>query len=116
MAALEMARGDSLSLNLAVTSGGVPLTLVGKSLRFVAKRGVGDSDASAVITKTTPTGIVVTDAPGGLARIDLLPADTSALPALPELLVWDIQLINGSAVYTIESGTLLVKPDVSVTV
>lgn len=113
---LSMRRGDTLRIDHTVTQGGAALNLTGKTLRFTAKRSHADGDAAAVFTKMIGSGITVTNAVGGLASTTISPADTSGLPALAQLLVWDLQLVDGSNVYTVETGTLLVSPDVSVTV
>ena len=115
MADFTMKRGDTLPINHTVTDGGAAVNLTGKSLRFMAKRSVADADSAAVITKTIGSGITVTNPTGGLAQTLISPADTTGLPAIAQLLQWDLQMVDGSNVYTLESGTLLVSPDVSVT-
>jgi len=115
MTDFSMKRGDTFLIDHTITSGGAAFDLTGKSLRFVAKRSVADADSAAVIVHTIGAGIVVTNATGGLARTTISPADTTGLPALAQALAWELQLTDGSNVYSVDAGTLLVSPDVAVT-
>jgi hypothetical protein len=111
-------RGDNESFTITVRdAAGATVALTGASLRFMAKRRARDADAAAVITKTTASGIThdpdQVGAGKGKATIALLPADT----ALAAVLVWDLQLRDGSGlVQTVATGSLRIRPDVSVTV
>jgi hypothetical protein len=115
MADLEMYRGDDASFNIAVQKDGAPVDLSGATLRFTAKRGRLEPDADAVLSKSTAGGggITITDAPGGIARVDVLPADTDAL-ARAVRLVWDLQAVDAaSKVRTLATGRLVIHADVT---
>jgi hypothetical protein len=111
---LDMYRGDDESFDVAVVDkNGVVVNLTGASLRFTVKRDAADLDVDAVITKTTGSGITVTNAAGGIARIDIAATDTSAM-IRGTLLVWDLQVRDSnSKTRTLASGTLRIIVDVS---
>lgn len=120
MTDFTMPRGDTFFIDHTVTSAGSPYDLTGKSLRFVAKRAVGDPDSAAVFVKTSPSGgVAITNPTQGLARTTIAPADTSGLAAVAHALRWELQVTdptpNPDAVYTVDKGYLLVDPDVAVT-
>jgi hypothetical protein len=115
MSELEMYRGDDESFDIAVTKDGIAVDLTGASIRFTAKRRATDVDLEAVIAKTSAVagGIVVTNALGGIARVDIVPADTEDLTASARL-IWDLQAVDGTGkVRTLADGTLIVHADVS---
>jgi hypothetical protein len=92
---------------------GTPFNITAMTLRFTAKRSRTDADAQAVITKTvTGSGITITGGSAGKARILLAPGDTGSLGG-SERLFYDVQLADGSTVYTLVSGRLLVLADIS---
>lgn len=107
---LEMYRGNDRVFSLTITrADGSPVPLAGASLRFMARLSVSDTDADAVITKTTPTGITVTDASHGMVDVIIDSADTVSLYA-PCTLIYDVELKEGSNyVSTAAHGVLLVK-------
>ncbi len=78
---LSMQQGDSLVVAIAlVDSDDVAITLAGGTLRF----GMAHSPnaGASLITKSSPaSGIVIDDAPNGLATLTVLPADTASLPS-----------------------------------
>jgi hypothetical protein len=111
---LSMYRGDDESFDVAVVDrDGDVVDLTGADLRFTAKRDVGDLDVDAVMAKTIGAGITVTNAAGGLARIDIDAADTDTMTR-GTVLVWDLQAQdNSDKVRTLASGTLRIQVDVS---
>ncbi len=106
-----MKRGDTTIFRATVRDAdGVALNLTGKTIRFTAKYGIADADAAAVIAKTTPTGVVITDAAAGICEVRLVTTDTSTLTATYDL-VWDLQVADGSSTQTVDSGVLRVEMD-----
>jgi hypothetical protein len=107
MTVLEMTRGDTTTFDVTLTDGdGDPLDLTDLDLTFTA------SHAAMVITKTVGDGITVTDLAGGLASIELVPDDTADLEERM-VLDWDLQVSDGTDVYTPLAGSLLVEMDVT---
>ena len=109
-----MTRGDTVSFNIAVTLSGAPFDLAGCSLWFTGKNKFTDPDNAAIFQKTISHGIVVTNSTQGLATVTLLPADTISLSLVKTILFWDLQLKDsGNNIYTINSGNLIVSPDIT---
>jgi hypothetical protein len=113
MAALTMTRGSTALVTVTVIDGaGAALDLTGTTLRFTAKRSLRDAQADAVIAKATGAGITHrSPESGGIADVDIEPADTSGLAPYPIALAYDVELVSGADVYATESGTLTVSPD-----
>lgn len=113
---LRMDRGDSASFTVAATqANGDPQSIVGATVWFTAKDRLTDEDAGAVIAKTTTgdAGVTIVDGPGGIARVDLDPADTAALTG-PTTLYWDVQAKDASgSVRTLARGRLFISLDVT---
>ena len=105
---LTMTRGDERSLSIAVTdSGGSAYNLTGKRLLFTARH------KATTISKTTVSGITVTNAAGGLATVLLSPSDTSGF-ADRVVLACDLQTDdNPASPVTLASGTITVLPDIT---
>ena len=112
-----MHRGDTFQFTLTVTQNNAAFNLTSATIRMTAKWRYDDADVDAVFTVSTSTsGIVITNAAGGLATVTLVPSKTSSLPANRVDLYYDIQVTDASNnVYTVTDGTLIVLPDVSVT-
>jgi hypothetical protein len=116
MSALTMKRGDTPVWRFTVVDAdGAAVNLTGYSARFTVKRNVNHDDTDAFLTKTIGSGITVTNAAGGLLEVRLAAADTEDL-VRDTTLVWDLQIAAGANVYTVDSGTLAVALDVSITV
>lgn len=118
MSQLSMVRGDTLIFDVAVVDkAGAPVNITGKTLIFTVKARYSDADNAAIAQKKTPSsGITITNGAGGLATVTLQPADTRNLTDQWQTLVWDLQLVDGTNVYTVASGTLQVTPDVTVSI
>ena len=86
---------------------------IGAVLWFTVKVGPSDPDSAAVIQKSSGDGIAhanqTTDE--GEAAITVDPADTT--DARPGSYVYDLQLVQGSAVTTLESGVFTLLADVT---
>src|SRR6267378_3366965 len=95
-------RGDTRKWVLTCTSKtGGPLNLTGATLRMYAKAKMTDLDAAAIIKKDSAGigGIVVTDAPNGLATVTILPADTLSF-VVDTTLAYDIQVTEADGTVT----------------
>ena len=116
MTMLEATRGDDETYELTILAADQqPVNLTGAQLWFTAKRSHHHSDAEAIIRKTIGAGITVVDAAAGRADVKVDAADTAGLPADQLQLVWDCQLKDASGqVSTVDSGRLVIVPDVTV--
>ena len=92
-------RGDTETINLTIKNpDGSARDITTDSIKFTVKKRV--QDASYVVQKTVGSGIVKTNAAGGLATVTLNPADLNSL-AEPRTLVCDIEVTtSGGAVAT----------------
>ena len=119
MSHLAVTRGDSATFTLTLTDEdtGAPVNLTGMTMTFTAKRRPTDSDAQALIAKSTADGIVIDVAPEtGLATLTLDPADTEDLsPAqIGRSLYWDLQIDDMAGdVRTPLSGLLAISADMT---
>lgn len=110
-----MVRGDSPSFDLDINNpDGSAFNLTGATLVMSAKRHGDDPDYRALFTKTSAGGgstISITNAAGGLARVDMKPIDTRDVQT-PALLWYDVQVsFPSGAIYTPISGWLTVEGD-----
>ncbi len=114
---LTIFRDRTFAMNLAVTQAGAPFNLTSATVRMTAKFNYTDLDAAAVFKLSTNTsGIAITNSVGGLATVTITPTNTSALPANPVNLYYDIQVTDASAnVWTVADGILYVLPNVTIT-
>ena len=111
----EMSRGDTVELDGHATLAGLDYNLVGKTLWFTGKTSKGLADTTATWQRTIGNGITLVDSAKGKYRLKLEPGNTAGLPALKTLIYWDVQAkdANGN-VYTLKSGQVIVKPDITV--
>ncbi len=114
---LKMIRGDTFVFDIAVVLNGAAVDITSGLLRMTAKWAVTDADIVAVFQLSSPaSGIVITNATGGLATVTIPPADTVGLPAYTTTLAYDIQLeFSATEIYTVLRGNLIVFPDVTLT-
>lgn len=102
---ITLTRGDDNPMALVT---GVDLT--GGSVRFTASYQV---DGTPVFTKTSVTGIAVTDPAGGLATVSIAAADWAAYTGKGPL-VYDVEVTTAAGkVSTVLKGTITVLQDVS---
>ena len=74
---LEMVAGDHADIVIAVTaSNGVIKNLTGATIKWTL---YDDANGAFVLNKTTGGGVTVTDGPGGVCTVALVPADTLAV-------------------------------------
>lgn len=111
---LIVKRGKTLPFSATCTSNGQPFDLTGATLKFLAKRSVGDADDAAVITKTSDVGggIVVPTPTNGVAQVQILAADTAALTNAETVLYWELQVVSATNPFTVAGGPLTVEPAV----
>lgn len=107
---LEITRKKTGVWVLTVTDvGGAAVDLTGLTLHFHATAGLVD------INKSSPaSGIVITNALGGLATLQLNPADTAALPAGEGVysVPCELTLVDGTSYYELARGDLHIDPNV----
>lgn len=91
------------------------IDLTGAALFFTAKLSTNDPDASAVVSLTLGSGIVLNDAQAGEGEVTIPPAATDSLTGpWPLALEYDLQAkLAGGQIYTIERGRLIIEPDVT---
>jgi len=116
---ITVIKGDDRTLGLIVYTDSTlanRFSLADCDLWFTVKNKASDSDADAVIQKTSAASdeINVTDAAQGEAEIYLLPEDTESLPAVVARLFFDVQ-VKGSdgKIKTVSKGSFVVEPDVT---
>lgn len=117
MTDLRMTRGDDKAFAFVLTTAsGDPLDLTGASVYMTAKEAYSDTDDGATFQKTNLDGITVLNAANGLIRVDLVPTDTEDLDDRRVRLYYDIQVRDADdKVTTVQSGRLVVYPDVTLT-
>lgn len=105
MGKLTVDRGTTFTIDIVYKKNGVAATLSGATVRFTVKSVEYDTsttDATAVITKNVTSHV---DAPNGLSKITINPADTATLT--PGKYLYDIKVAEGGgAIYKIDEGTL----------
>ena len=111
-------RGDGETYLLTVTEDDAPLDLTDAEMWMTAKRHIRDADADAIFQKTVGDGITIdADPTTGLATVELVPGDTSALAARTVRLIYDVQVkLSSGRIITPLKGTLTVEPDVTVSI
>lgn len=115
--ALTIHQGDDEVLDITVQKpDGTPQDLTGCKLWFYVKASIKDTDADALIKKTTlpGEGITVTDAVNGIAEISIANADTSGFADinLGRELPWGLQALDGSdKITTLANGVITVTKD-----
>jgi hypothetical protein len=112
MGAIEMYRGNSKTWTLTVTNNSVPVDITSVDLYFTAK--TAEDTATEVFQKTVGAGITITDGVGGIASVNLGPADTTGIPSRITKLFYDVEYDDGTNIYTIDKGVLTINPDITV--
>ena len=114
-----MRRGDTFIIDIVVPEDAcTPKNLTGFEVWFTAKEHYAVPDAQASIRLGTSPPLTGVPSPSrfeGKVRI-VIPAQARVnLPDTPMMLVYDVQLkeISTGRIFTVESGTLTVSPDVT---
>ena len=114
-AELRVHRGKTEPYALTIRDGaGALINLDAKSLTLTVRRELGDV---AIATKTTGAGIThradQAGAGKGLADVLFAPADFTALPNRRQVLVYDVELVDGASEYQAVWGRLELLPVVT---
>lgn len=100
---IKVARGDSKTIQITVRDkfGDLaPFDLTGAIVYFTVKKTIAETDASAVIAKTSDGGgITIISAANGEFDIELTPGDTSITPME---YVFDVRIAKSGSVYSME--------------
>lgn len=125
---MEWFRGESYSIPDAIkTAAGVAVNITGWTLAFTVRRGyinaagelirpdgagwdVTGEDPDVLLTKTSGSGITITDAPGGVLTIAVTDTDTLALEV--DDLAYDVWRTDNGSEALLTHGNLRVKPAV----
>lgn len=107
---LTMVRGDTLDLVVTFTDNtGTLIDDAGAQYRMTAKFKEIDADPGVF-------SVTAHQSSAGTATLSVPPSSTQSLPAQTQSLVYDIQVTEtGGRVTTIQYGSLIVTPDISVT-
>ena len=116
MSELTMLRGDTKTLPFTATRNSAVLDLDDAKVWFTVKRSVADEDEDAFLQKTEAEGIEILDEDEGTLVVTIDAEDTDGLEirGAGKTLYWDLQVKMGTGeVDTIDSGTLVITPDVT---
>jgi hypothetical protein len=106
-----MFRGDYKQFDIRVEDATGPRDLSADELWFTVKRAIADADPGLFQKTKSGGGIAVVGL--GLARVTIVPADTTALLAT-ERFLYDVQLrATAGQPRTVDSGGLTVFADVT---
>ena len=105
---LEIEAGATFSRTLTWTANGTPVNLTGSSARLMARTSY--SDANTTLNLATPSACLsISNATGGVIAIAIDAATTANLVDG----VYDLEIVTGSIVQRLVSGSLTVSPEVS---
>ena len=107
----SMTRGDAKSYRVTVKDeAGALVNLTGATIIAQFRK---HPHSPATISLAVGSGIVVENAAGGVFRMDIAPAMTSALGNWRQVLGFDVQVTKDGAPVTVARGTLTIEPDYS---
>jgi len=105
---LEIEAGASFNRTLTWTANGTAVNLTGSSARLMARTSY--SDANTTLNLATPSACLsISNATGGQIAIAIDAVTTANLVDG----VYDLEIVTGSIVQRLISGTLTVSPEVS---
>lgn len=97
--------GDHADLQFTVVdSTGTAVNITGATISWKCAAAV--DSASALFTKTTASGITITNGAAGIFKVSILPADTTALSGV---LYHEAQMTLSGAVTTVAVGKLTIE-------
>jgi hypothetical protein len=107
---IEIPRGDGRVETFTVTdAAGAVVNITGMTIRLMVKR---THSGSVLITKSVGSGVTITDGAGGVLTVTFAATETDDLAGK---YVWDLEVTDGASVpRTVASGSLYVRPDVTV--
>ena len=101
---MNVTRARTAIFNLAFTQSGVPLNILGMTVKFAVTDFIGNNPL--ILKDSAGNGIVVTDATNGLATLTISVSDTELLSDQPSLsLIFELILINGSQRLSCQNGS-----------
>lgn len=107
MAIIKRVRGDNYDLEIEITdNSGNPIDLTGTTVFFTVKRNYNEPDGSALISIDVTTH---TDPVNGITSIPL----TSSQTDIEGEFVYDVKILNGSELTSIESDSIIFLPHVT---
>ena len=113
---LDVTRGDTVPLFCDVVNFSGDLTLASSRVTFTVKRHKSDSDSDALIALTKASGRIT--AAGARLDWEIRPRDYDVMGSVVRdtKLYWDLQLtdvaVSPPTVYSLDSGVLVVMPEV----
>ncbi len=112
---LTIYRGEKKTWTCTVTSGGTALDLTGATIRFAVRDAYPPSsiiaDGDALISKSTASGITITNEAGGIFTLTLLKADTNTLACGDYQYGIEYENASGGP-FVIDQGTFTIDPDI----
>lgn len=109
MSQMNIAKGQLSTFNIVVARNGLAVNLTGASLQYKAHNT--SPSGPVVISKSIGSGIVVTDAPNGLAKLTIDAADTANLAVEELFLYFELILDDGLGPDVVDDGLLQVGVD-----
>lgn len=108
---LVMTRGDQYVFDVQVVKDGLEVDITDAAIKFTA---AWPKDRVTLFQLTVGNGIVKTEPTRGIFQVTISPAMTSGLPrrTMPFLFDIEVTLASGGP-YTVASGVLLIREDVS---
>lgn len=100
--------GDTVELSVSVTDSitGAAKNITGATIKWVL---YNSRSSTATLTKTTASGITITDGVGGLYIITATPVETAAIT--PDIYYHESEITDsGGRVSTVFTGNITVKP------
>lgn len=108
----EIFRGEDKILSVTVDDGETPavaVNITGWTLSFTLRETTGS--ATALLTKTTASGITITDPTAGVFQVSIEDVDTIALT--PGKYAYDVKRMDAGAEAVLVYGTLTLLAEVT---
>lgn len=106
-------RGDTVEWDETITTDSGPVDLTGLGVRFMLKKSYSDANGAALANLTLGSGLtLVGPAANGVVHVKVPPAATSALENRNQVLLWEIQLEQGTDRWSVQKGRWYVTPEV----
>ena len=105
-------RGEDKVLKVTIDDGATPPVakdITTWTLAFTLRRSAGAEEV--LITKTSASGITITNGPGGLCQVAISDTDTASL--VPGKYAYDVKRMTADAEAILVYGTLTLLPEVT---